>query len=209
MTVTYVNGVKRCKHCKKIKSIEEFYIDKSGYNKGKPRSNCKTCSSELAKEWEKDHTDYTSKRNHLLGKTRPMAEAKECATYLGIYVAEKVLSQAFENVTRMPMGNPGYDFICEKGRKVDCKSSCLQYYGTRNGMWRFNITHNKIADYFLCIGFDDRTNLNPMHVWMIPNELVSQKSMLGITNSQRILKKWEEYERPIDKIGACCAKMRK
>ena len=54
-----------------------------------------------------------------------MSENKDGAAYLGIYIAERALSGFFDNIQRMPYGNPGYDFICGKGFKIDAKASCL------------------------------------------------------------------------------------
>jgi len=87
---------------------------------------------------------------------------KKCSMFLGCHVAERVLGYVFKNVERMSFNNPGYDFICNKGKKIDVKSTCLY-----NNHYIFIINYNKIADYFLCIGFDNRENLNPQHIWLI------------------------------------------
>jgi len=88
---------------------------------------------------------------------------KKCSMFLGCHVAERVLSYVFKDVERMPFNNPGFDFICNKGKKIDVKSACLY----NNNHYTFVISHNNIADYFLCIGFDNRKNLIPQHIWLI------------------------------------------
>ena len=127
----------------------------------------------------------------------------KCPTYLGIYVAERVLSKIFSNVTRMPIGNPGYDFLCSKGYKIDVKSSCL-HEGKYEKCWRFYVGKNTIADYFLCLSFDNRNDLNPLHIWLIPGNIVNDHMIFQISSNQKGLNKWKSYERPIDKVVSCC-----
>lgn len=140
----------------------------------------------------------------------PYYENKECPNYLGRYIAEGILSKYFKGVKRMPYGNIGYDFICKKGYMIDVKSSCLRINGRyTNPKWSFDINHNKIADYFLCIGFDNRKDLNPIQLWLIPGKLVNRKHALIITNSEKSMNRWEEYEKPIEKVTLCCEKLKK
>ena len=130
--------------------------------------------------------------------------------YLGVYVAERALSKFFNDIQKMPMNNPGYDYICGKGFKIDVKSSCLHKYKNNRGQmrWQFTIRRNKIADYFLCLAFDSRESLTPLHVWLIPSSIVSNRTHLDITNTIEILSKWALYERPIDRVVACCQIMK-
>ena len=126
------------------------------------------------------------------------SENKQCSLYLGIHVAEKVLSHVFKNVEVMPHGNKGYDFICNHGKKIDVKSACIG----KNGAWLFNIKHNTIADYFLCIAFDNRNDLNPTHAWLIPGSKFSR--LVGVSISISTIHKWDDYWLDIDKIVMCC-----
>lgn len=136
-----------------------------------------------------------------------MNKATECSAFLGIYVAERALSKFFDNITRMPYSNPDYDFICGKGFKIDVKSSCLHHH-TGNPYWLFNIKKNVVADYFLYLAFDSRESLEPQHVWLIPGDVVNTKQTNGITNTVTAMKKWEKYERPLDRVVMCCSEMR-
>jgi len=132
------------------------------------------------------------------------------SVYLGVTVAEKVLSNVFSNVQRMPRGNHGYDFICGKGYKVDAKAAC--YNG--DVVWSFSLGYNKIADYFACLAFDNRRSLTPLHFWLVPSDAKVPYKRTGtaravnnlhaICINPRNLKKWEEYEKPIDKILTAC-----
>lgn len=139
----------------------------------------------------------------------PYYENKDCSNYLGRHIAERILSKYFEDIKHMPYQNQGYDFVCKKGYKIDVKSSCLHSNDKyKNPLWSFDINHNKIADYFLCIAFDNRDNLTPMRLWLIPGNVISNKHALIITNSERSLSTWKEYEKPIDKVEMCCEHLR-
>lgn len=128
----------------------------------------------------------------------------KCASYLGVYVAERLLSKIFKNVERMPYGHPGYDFICGKGYKVDVKGGCLG--NNTPDRWLFKINKNQIADYFLCLAFDNRYDLNPIHVWLIPCEVLNNKVCTSISKYQT--DRWSEYEQPLDKVLKCCDTMK-
>ncbi len=134
---------------------------------------------------------------------------KKCPLFLGCHVAERVLSHVFKEVQRMPNGNRGFDFICNKGHKIDSKSSCLR----KNNIYQFAIDQNKISDYFLCIGFDNRENLNPQHIWLIKgdellwnNKKLNDHETLIISNSSDKLSKFSKYELTdkLKKTIECC-----
>lgn len=128
---------------------------------------------------------------------------KTCASYLGCTVAERVLSYVFKDVERMPYNNPGYDFICGKGFRIDVKSTCRRKHETWSDQWGFGIRYNTIADYFLCIAFDNREDLNPEHIWLIPGSDINDKSNAVISEST--LDKWSRYElNKLDNVISCC-----
>ena len=117
-------------------------------------------------------------------------------------VAERVLSKIFDNVIRQPINNPGFDFICNKGYKIDVKSGCLCYGKKNKPYWHFHIDKNKIADYFLCIAFDNRKDLNPIHIWLFSASDVN--SNVSIQSSITTISKWDKYAINIDKVLKCC-----
>lgn len=133
----------------------------------------------------------------------PMSTNKECAQYLGCYITEQVLSKIFKNVKMMPFGNHGFDIICDNGYKVEIKSSAT---GDKNGYWKFAIRKNDIADYFLLMAFDNRENLNPIHLWLIPGKDINHLTSIDIHKTT--LEKWIKYEQPLDKVLTCCNEMR-
>ena len=190
---------KICPVCKLHKPSSDFGPYNPSHAKPTIQSYCRTCKSK-----------YTVDLRHRTGRVRPMQEAKDCSSYLGIYVAERVLSKFFNHITRMPINNPGYDFLCDKGFKIDVKSSCLHEtnHGTTAPRWEFHSRKNKETDFFLCLGFNNREDLEPWHVWLIPGKLVNTQDSFSITNSQIPLANWAIYEKPLDKVLECCAEMR-
>lgn len=184
---------KQCSKCNKILPIVGF--EKSYTKSGRHRAYCRSCKNAMEREYK-----------HRNGIQRPMSEAKESTVYLGVHVAEKALSKFFNHIERMPYGNKGYDFVCGQGYKIDAKSSCLHNGtdGNQNGYWKFQIKYNISTDYFLCLAFNDRKNLEPRHVWLIPGKLISKQKTLCISNSEIAFQKWRKYEKPIDKVETCC-----
>ena len=133
---------------------------------------------------------------------RKRPKNQSCSNYLGIIIAEQVLSKVFKNIQQMPNGNPGYDFICDKGYKVDVKSCCL----SKGKYWVFSINKNTTTDYFLCLAFDNRQDLNPLHLWLIPGNILNNITTTSITKST--LLKWNEYKLDINKVISYCNNMR-
>ena len=137
---------------------------------------------------------------------QPMSENKECSSYLGMHIAEQVLSKIFKDVEIMPINNTGYDFTCNKGMKIDVKSSTVDMSGRSLGRWAFVIKRNIIADYFLCLAFDNRKNLNPLHIWLLPSKYVNHLTKISISKST--INKWDEYRLDINKVISCCNTMK-
>lgn len=196
-----VDGKKRCSACGEWLSISSFHADRD--KKTGLHTMCKKCRSRYGKANIEHKREYLRDWCHRKGITRSMAENKSCSAYLGIHIAEKVLSKIFPNVKQMPHNNPGYDFICGKGFKIDVKAATRSHPKKSNDCWIFRVCQNKTADYFLCLAFDNRKALNPEHVWLIPGHVVNfHKHGFAITTTR--LEKWAEYEKSLDKVSECC-----
>jgi hypothetical protein len=199
--------IKKCIGCGGTFSISEFYLHRRG-DKINPQSRCKTCFSKQGADYAKSHRKQNAERQrawaYRTGRATPMRESKECSDWLGIHIAEKVLSRYFEDIKRMPPNNPGYDFECKRGYKIDVKSSCLHHQENKTPRWRFVLEENKIADQFFCIGFDNRDALNPCHLWLINGKDINEKQSISISDSPGSLQKWAKYEKPLDKVIECC-----
>lgn len=198
--------MKQCSSCGMVMPDTSFYTYKSGVNSGHLLSRCIICSKKCWLQWKKTHPGYHTQHAHAIGRKRPMNEAKDCALYLGVHIAERALSNFFDNIQRMPTNNPGYDFICGKGFKIDVKSSCKHH--STGSTWQFDINKNRDADYFLCLAFDNRENLEPQHVWLIPGSKINDRIGIGISNTTRSLHRWQEYEKRLDKVIERCGVIR-
>jgi len=153
-----------------------------------------------------DHIMFGASRfQKSVGNNGGSKTNKKCATFLGVHVAERVLSKIFQNVIRMPYRNPGYDFLCSKGFKIDVKSATKMK--TQNS-WHFNTNKNLIADYFLVLAFDNRQNLTPEHLWLIPAGILNEKMSTSISPSS--LDKWSEYEldSKLNDVIVCCTTLK-
>lgn len=167
---------------------------------------CTPCENKRALMWRRANPEKAKaigirqirKRGAL-----PFGENKGCALYLGIHVAERVLSRVFKDVVAMPISNPGYDFVCGRGKRIDVKSSCIRKCGKQ---WSFRVNRNTIADYFLLLAFDNRTNLTPLHMWLIPGNKINHLVIPSISKST--LHKWDDYRLSISKVIACCDTLR-
>lgn len=168
---------------------------------------CKKCDNDRKNLWNnnnRERCNATSTRSRRRHGQKSMADDKNGAQYLGVIVAEQVLGRVFFNVSRMPYNNKGFDFICNKGKKIDVKSACVR----KIGGWMFTIHKNTIADYFLCIAFDNRTNLTPLHLWLIPGHCISNLTNTSIAEST--MNRWAEYElsNKLDEVIECCDLMK-
>lgn len=170
---------------------------------------CIPCKKVYDHEYKRTHKDLINntrrERTHRMGIHEPMDKNRSCSFFLGVHVAERVLFNVFRNVEKMHIHNRGYDFVCNHGKFVDVKASCEHTYGGRSH-WVFAIRNNRVADYFLCIAFDDRTSLNPLHIWLLPGKIVNHKHSATISKST--LGKWDEYKLNIGKVVDCCEAMR-
>ena len=167
---------------------------------------CSDCIAAYKKEYRKTHVKEIIDYRETIGREKsghiPMTSNKTCSLYLGVVVAEQVLSKVFKDVTRMRSNFPGYDFVCSRDKKIDVKSSCAD----KDGGWHFNINKNTIADYFLCLAFDNRNDLNPIHMWLIFGEEVNHLKTLSATKTN--ITKLDEYELSLSKVTKCCNVLR-
>lgn len=179
--------------CKKHGETDFFWHSDKRQTNTHGRWECVMCSRESA--YRAGH--------------RPMSEAKDSPVYLGVYIGERILSKFFDNVQRMPHCNRGYDFLCGKGFKIDAKASCISLIPKScSPRWRFHIRRHKVPDYFLCLGLDNRENLNPCHVWLFPGHVINNLDELSICDTPAKLSKWAAYEKPLDRVIACCNRMK-
>jgi hypothetical protein len=199
----------RCNVCNQEKPIIEFYIRKKN---GKPYNLCRVCWNLRGSDRVAKNRAYITKYNreycHRTGRSRAAETARDSPVFLGVVVAERALSKFFDHIERMPYKHPGYDFICGKGFKIDSKSSCIRINTGGYRIWRFSIHKNKVADYFIFLAFDSRENLEPRHVWLVPGSKINSLNSVCISDCPSAMAKWAQYEKPLDKVVACCNEMK-
>ena len=194
----------KCKFCKKLKPHYAKGLCQKCYKKQYNKINGKVYYQNNKEKIKEKSKQYRYTKGSL-----SMNLNKSCSSYLGVHIAEQVLFKIFKNVKQMPPNNAGYDFICNKGMKIDVKSSTFKLDKRRkklNGRWYFTINKNTIPDYFLCIAFDNRKNLNPLYLWLIPANKINYLKSASISKST--INKWSQYSQPINKVIACCNKLK-
>lgn len=204
-----------CVICGKLKPLSEFYKNKG--NKHGRQLKCKDCAREISikyyydhqekgkeksKKYQREHKDEIRKRQGI----KSMYENKSCAQYLGVVIAERLCRHLFKDVEVMPHGNTGFDFICNHGKKIDVKSSSAFIRNIKTPRWTFKIKRNKTADFFICVAFDNRTDLNPLHMWMIPGKEINNRG--GISISASTVHKWNKWKRDINDAQLCCTEIK-
>jgi len=127
----------------------------------------------------------------------PYYENKKCSLYLGVYIAEDILAKTFTDVQRMPPGNPDFDFICNKNFKVNVKSACT---GVTDA-WTFTLD-DADCDFYLCVAFDNREDLNPQYLWLIPKKEIENLVQLVIRKST--VHRWNKWIKQLDKVIQEC-----
>ena len=218
---------KTCSECHETKSLDEFYKQKKGkYGK---KTHCKDCDKKQSRKYRQTHKkeikeksikDWEEHREYKLKQKRKyyenggrekqgsksMYEDKSSAQWLGIVIGERLCRHLFKDVEVMPYGFPGYDFICNKGMKINIKTACVTFSNGKYPSWSFTIDHNTVADYFICVAFDNRTDLNPLHIWMIPGKDVNHKKTHAIRTTT--IHKWDVWKRDINDAQLCCNKIK-
>jgi len=180
---------------------EKYKIKCTKWRKDNPEK--KKANDTKWREENREKKNESSRNYTYRHGTKPMNENKDCPVYFGVYFVEGALCNMFDNVTRMPIGNKGYDFVCGNDKKIDSKGACLS---KRDNNWHFGINYNTTADYFFLAAFDNREDLNPLHIWLIPGHVLNHLSGTSISPSS--LDKWAEYEKPIDEMIVCCNEMK-
>ena len=198
---------------KNRQSKRKGYKNYSDYNNKLLKNRGYESSNEYCKEQAKNRGyenrgEYNRKMDYKkgIGTGLSMSENKDCSAYLGVHICEnkEFLNKIINIIENMSYNNPGYDVVCTKDKKVDVKCSCL----SSNKQWNFAIKKNKIADYFLCISFDNRDYLNIIHIWLIKgNDVIektnhhrseefifNEKDTVNISKGDRALKRWKKYE---------------
>ena len=198
-------GISEIKKC--IKCGDDLIIgDNWSLGMRKAYNNmCKKCQNEKSRLWCEENREKYLARATRYRRNRgvlPMSENKDCSSYLGVHVTEKMIMKYFKDAIQMRYGNQGYDMVCNRGKLIEIKSSCLR----KSGGWMFNIKQNNTADHFVLVAYGNRKYLDIMHVWLIPGKALSHLTGAGISPST--VERWSEYEQDVTEMIACCNAMK-
>lgn len=164
----------------------------------------------------KDEAERAKINRWKRGVQRPIEEAKDSGPYFGICIGEKYISKTFDNPKMMPYGNPGYDWICKNGLKIQLECRCLcdnTCSPGANPQFKFtHIDYNKVADVFILSGWKDRESLEPLFVLafkkddIVRGEPFWMRNSLSITNSPGGLAEFKDFEvtNKLDKLKEMC-----
>lgn len=222
-----MNKTKICSKCGISKPIDEFYKHKDCKDRRYPE--CKECKREVNKKHYQDHQEekisysrnyyqdhqeerinysrnYYEKTGREKAGKKSMYKDKTTPQYFGIVIGEQLIRHLFKDVIVMPPNNIGFDFICNKGKKIDVKTGCTQGIKYKHPKWNFHIRNNTTADFFICVAFDNRTDLNPLYMWLIPGYILNIQS--GAQISQSTIHKWDKWKMDIDDAQMCCNEMK-
>ena len=167
-----------------------------------------------------DNAERIREWSYETGRNLPKEINKDCPAHFGDFT-ESLMILTFEDATRMPYGNPGFDWICKKGYKIENKARCLYQFVHCSWLgWTFSIRFNNVADWFILSAWDDRESLKPLHVWAFHKDDMIRYRIGGtyilkkfhdrysfsISNTIKRLRELEKYEitNRLDKLKAWC-----
>ena len=164
----------------------------------------------------KDVAEKVKEWTHETGRRLPKEFNEDCSAHFGEFT-ENIMIQTFENAKKMPYGNPGFDWTCKNGDKIDNKGVCLVCIQGKSQRWVFSIKYNNIAEWFILSAWDNRDSLNPLHVWIFhKNDIFKGKKFwrrdtVTIIDSPKGLMRFKEYEVTdrLDKLKELCNKKKK
>ena len=146
----------------------------------------------------KDRNEKVREWKHKTGRCLPKEFNEDCSIHFGDFT-ENLMIQTFEDPIKMRHGNPGFDWICKEGYKIDNKGACLVYRECTS-YFEFPIRCNNIADVFILSCWDNRDSLNPLNIFVFyKNDIVKGRKFYKfesfiITNTPKKLKELEKWE---------------
>ena len=192
---------KTCTVCYTKKSLDEFYKDKS--SKDGKRSICKECNKEKCKDY------YYHGGGREKQGWKSMYKNKSSPQFIGIVVAERLIKHLFNDFEMMPPNFPGYDAVCNKGKKINIKASTAHMQQNKNSVtstWLFAIRKNKVPDFYLLMAFDDTIDLNPLNVWLVRGSEINNQT--GVRISSSTIHKWDKWKMDLNDARMCCDLMK-
>lgn len=131
------------------REVSKISMINAGYNSSKAYKD--KCAQ---KKGYDNFNDYRREFLHETGRNLPKEFDEDCSRYFGEFIAENYIIKTFENPVRMPPNNPGFDWLCKKGEKIQCKARCLKYESGHSPRWSYRLADNRgnfneTADWFI------------------------------------------------------------
>ena len=145
-----------------------------------------------------------------------MYEDRSTDVHLGVVVGESLVGAYYTDLVAMDYGCSGFDFISSDGFKIDSKIASLALGDDgcrRDKAWVFNIRKNTEADFFCCIGVDNKQDLNVICAWLIPSNAKTTKGtevceLTGLAISKSNIDFWKDYELDTDILNELCSELK-
>jgi hypothetical protein len=135
-----------------------------------------------------------SKNKSLISEGKLDPESKVGIGYKTECTIEEFLGDC-DNCNKDKFNSP-YDLISKKYGKINVKSCKLKFH--KHGQyyyWNFRIKKNsQIPDYYVCIAFNDENRSRIEHVWFINNFELLNNAGIHITNCEKSLSRFKQYE---------------
>lgn len=136
---------KKCKTCGEELTSHTCYT--SDMKDGRRR--CKKCSYKQRRELydkRRELEKEVSRTRYYAQRGSSYSENKRCSMHLGVYIAENLIENMFEDIVRAPMHNKGYDFILKSGETIDVKASNLS---TKNNWFLTSIETQRRTIFYV------------------------------------------------------------
>ena len=134
----------------------------------------------------------------------------DCPPTFCDFIGENYVMKVIENPVRMPHNNPGFDWECSNGEKIDHKGTCLSF----NRRWVFRIVYNNVASRFILSAWENVECSKPTHVWIFQRDQIVRgkrffrRGTFIVPNDPGSLKELEKYEVTdnIEKLKEVCSR---
>ena len=170
------------------KNRERINKDERDYRK----KNRERINKKKRNNYKKNHKVFIKRERIRRRKNGMLPWSQVKHLRLGLYI-EQAIARMFGSVAEVT-NNPGVDFICPNGYKMQVKTSSLSK--SKYPSWYFNINENKIVDYFILVAVNhiddiDKENFKHVHIWIMKGNVLNYKTGVSISPSR--VYKWNEY----------------
>lgn len=204
------------------KMVNPTDVEKKRVNEMAKRFGFKDYNEYIRKERNEYKRNWKRQYRWNKGISEPMEFNESCPSYFGVSFGEELfrrfLLTIFEHVKKTGYIDKGIDFICkspkyefvdkhlqfklerDKEYSMQLKVRRLQSVSMGNDNFHFPINYNHIPDYFILVGFNNREDLNPAHIWLIYKDDIIRgrkfwrRNSFSVVNVPQHIIEFEKYE---------------